>query len=31
MQRLLDDRLGDRLVVPAEAMGDTIELVDPPG
>jgi NADH-quinone oxidoreductase subunit C len=23
----LDDRLGDRLVVPAEAMGDTIELV----
>ena len=27
MLAMIDDRLGDRLVVPAEGMGDTIELV----
>ena len=27
MLALIDERLGDRLVVPAESMGDTIELV----
>ena len=30
MLRHLDERLGDHLVVPAEAMGDTIELVIAP-
>ena len=30
MLHQLDDRLGDHLVVPAEAMGDTIELVTRP-
>ncbi len=31
MLQLLDDRLGDLLVVPAASMGDTIELVSQPG
>ena len=27
MLALIDDRLGERLIVPAEPMGDTIEVV----